>query len=91
MRAIQISGFGSPEALQSDLRPGLRARRRFLEQVRPRTSPEGRAFLGFSDLGNREQPDRLARDAGLDVRTLRSFTAKTSAPLTYHLLELVRM
>jgi release factor glutamine methyltransferase len=71
--------------------PGYATHQAFLEQVMNHTEPNGRVFLGFSNLGNLDLLQSLARQAGLRLRTLRSFTVKQPVTLTYQLLELVRM
>ncbi|WP_113698940.1 methyltransferase [Nonomuraea lactucae] len=71
--------------------PGYTTHRSFLDQAAHYVRPDGRIFLGFSSLGNHELLKSLARQAGLETRTLRGFPAMQPAVLTYQLLELVRM
>ncbi|MGQ4332368.1 methyltransferase [Streptomyces hayashii] len=68
--------------------PGYQAHDRFLTEAPRRLSPQGRLFLGFSDLGNAEHLRELAATHGLTIRMERSTVIPYTHPIEYQLVEL---
>jgi release factor glutamine methyltransferase len=67
--------------------PGYRSHRAFLHHAPDHLTPGGRLLLGFSDLGNHERLEQLARECGLTISTLRSLRRELEVPVTFQLLE----
>ncbi|MEU6162854.1 methyltransferase [Streptomyces tanashiensis] len=70
--------------------PGYEAHDRFLREAPGWLSPQGRLFLGFSDLGNTEHLRELAATQGLSIRMERSASIPYAQPIEYQLVELAR-
>ncbi len=67
---------------------GYRTHRRFLAEVGSWLTPDGRALLGFSTLGNLDTLHDLARDADLAVRMAAETPPGTVPGMAYQLVEL---
>lgn len=67
--------------------PGYRAHRRYLLGAAGHMRPGGRLLLGFADIGNTEHLERLASEAGLDGRVVRTKPPTTEHPIEFRLIE----
>lgn len=68
--------------------PGYEAHRRFLREVGDRLTAGGRALLGFSDLGARDELRAACAGAGLAPAIVRAERRLLEVPIEFQLLEL---